>query len=370
MLIWLARLILALCLVATLLPFVPVGAWFVRLCDFPRLQLAAITVLPLSAAVALGFTVGWQREYLLLVGVSLLIIGWQVSHVAPFSPMWSKEVPDLARTDGSTVRIAVANIQYDNPKKSELLATLREIDADILLLIEIDEPWHEALQPLREQVPHGAEHISGEGLGLAFWSRLPLAGVDVQHLVSERRPSIHADVQLQDGQLIRFVGVHPTPPGLNDSTNGGRRDSRVRDAELVMVAKDIAQDPERTWIVTGDFNDVAWSHTTRLFKRLSGLQDPRVGREMLNTYHADYSLLRYPIDHMFVSTDCSVGQIERFRLPGSDHFGLLADLKIAASESHEVHVDEQSDKDDHQEADRIIDEGKQDAAERGVAVEQ
>ena len=63
-----------------------------------------------------------------------------------------------------------------------------------------------------------------------------------------------------------------------------KKDSSERDAGLVVVAKSAAKTNTPT-IITG--NLMAWSTITPLFRKISGLLDPRVGRSMFNTFPAD-----------------------------------------------------------------------------------
>jgi len=59
--------------------------------------------------------------------------------------------------------------------------------------------------------------------------------------------------------------VHPTPLVHNENPF-----SEERDKELLMVA-DLAKASKMPVIVIGNVNDVAWSYTTTLFFKMSGL---------------------------------------------------------------------------------------------------
>ena len=128
-------------------------------------------------------------------------------------------------------------------------------------------------------------------------------------------PSAHIRLRLRGGEQVALYAVHPEPPLPGD-------DSGERDAELVKVGREVRKSG-RAAIVMGDLNDVAWSHTSRLFRRLSGTLDPRVGRGPYPTYPAGLSWLSWPLDHIFVTPHFRLLGIDRLPDIGSDHRPML-----------------------------------------------
>ena len=359
--LWIVRILGFFLVLITLLPLLSTGKWYVRWWDFPRFQIAALLLIPLAIAIwlALQKNTSWEPIVWLAILVGALI--WQTSHVIQFSPLWSKEVP-IADRDSPRIKLVIANLDYENIERDPVGEQLSKEQPDVLLLVEYDKGWQQPLSELRKQFTHHHEEVRGEGLGMALWSKLPIKDAETRFLVSERRPSIWAKLELNSGQRISFVGVHPTPPGLLDSTGDTRRDSRVRDAELIMIAKEVANRSDEAWAIAGDFNDVAWSHTTRLFKRASGLNDPRIGRSFMGTYIAQYPPCRCPIDHVFLCDGFSVANLSRKRISGSDHFAVLATVSLDGS----VGVTPETKEKDYRDAREIIKEGKAHAEERGL----
>ncbi|WP_166820658.1 endonuclease/exonuclease/phosphatase family protein [Thalassoroseus pseudoceratinae] len=359
-LIWTSRVLIGGVLLLTILPLFSSGFWVVQLCDFPRVQLTLVLILPLLLLGIHFQRTSFRREHAILVGLMLLLATWQMSHLVPYTPLWDKELPDAAADAKGDVRVLVVNLKKDNTQFDAMIAMIQDYEPDLLLLIEFNEAWAKGLSPISQRYPQQVNEIRDEGLGIALWSRLPVKNGEIRHLVSDRRASIFATIELKPSKQVRFVGLHPTPPGLKDSTGNDRRNSRIRDAELVLVADEVADDPDARWIVAGDFNDVAWSATTELFKELSGLKDPRIGRELLTTYHQSYPLLRYPIDHVFFSEDTRIHRIDRVVAPGSDHFAVFTVASPVPGETPPANSK------DKQKANELVEEGKTDADKRNV----
>ncbi|MBA6232704.1 MULTISPECIES: hypothetical protein [unclassified Colwellia] len=51
---------------------------------------------------------------------------------------------------------------------------------------------------------------------------------------------------------------------------------------------------------------------------------------MFNTFHVDYPLVRWPLDHLFHSKNFTLQKSKRLPSMGSDHFPLLTRLSFTA----------------------------------------
>lgn len=353
---WIALLGAGTLVVLTAMPWLRSGWWVVRICDFPRAQLCIAGSVGFLAS--LGLLIAGERGWVVVAAAGLFAVVAivQAVYVTQFLPLWPNSVADAS--GGDRIRLLVSNLDYENPRRDEAARCLERIEIDLLVLVEVDLEWMRALDGVRERYEHRLEAVRPEGLGLVLWSKLPLTDATVEHLVTEERPSLHARVQLREGRTIAINALHPTPPGLGREQEG-REDSRKRDAELVILAKRIAEELRTERLVVGDLNDAAWSHTTRLFLRLSGMLDPRRGRGMFSTYPASKPLLRYPIDHVFVSEGFRVGGLRREIAPGSDHLAMVADLSLTTQEG----VSPAPKPADHENGAEIVRDGQKDTAE-------
>lgn len=308
-------------LLCTLLPIWRHPHWLVRAMDFPRLQLAVLALLLLLAQIVLAdFS---QPIVWLPFAVTLFCLCWQLWWILPYTVLWPAEVKSAAQHPAEAERklsIITVNVCTPNRNAETLLALVNTHKPDVLVTLESDAWWQSQLDSLSAEMPYSIKCPLDNLYGMHVYSRLPLTETEITYLVEPDVPSMHCVLHLPGSGAVRMHFLHPAPPSPTENER-----SVQRDAELVVVARSVA-DSEQPIVITGDLNDVAWSRTTRLFRKLSGLLDPRVGRGMFNTFHADYPFLRWPLDHIFHSHHFSVCTIKRLPTIGSDHFGLFTTL--------------------------------------------
>ncbi|WP_051235529.1 endonuclease/exonuclease/phosphatase family protein [Marinimicrobium agarilyticum] len=319
--LWVAVVLL---LLLTLIPLSRIEAWWVRGLDFPRLQLSCLALVLVGALLCL---LDWgQLSTWILLTLSSACLAYHAWWIVPYTPLHSKEVRSagtLSEKDRQQrIAIMTANVLTPNRNAERLLAIVAENRPDILVTLESDDWWQEQLDVLEQDYPHTIKCPQDNLYGMHVYSRYPLENAALQFLVEEDVPSIHAEAVLPSGRRVVLHFLHPAPPSPSENAT-----SSERDAELVMVGRSVAEsERDVPTIVTGDLNDVAWSLTTRLFRKVSGLLDPRIGRGMFNSFHADYPFIRWPLDHLFHSEHFVLEDMQRLPSFGSDHFPVLVRL--------------------------------------------
>lgn len=334
---------------------IPRDEWWIRGADFPRLQLLSIGLIALI--LLLIYPADWDvmRE-VIFVGL-IAAIAYQFKMVLPYTFVWKKQVKQVKPHQMHTeqqISLLVSNVLTPNQNYHLLIEQIQHLQPDLVLTLETDQTWQKALEVIEKDYPYRVPVPLDNLYGMHLYSRLELKYTEVKFILSDEIPSIHTQVILSSGMPVQLYCLHPKPPSPTEA-----KDSTLRDAELLIVGDQI-KDLDQSCIVMGDLNDVAWSRTTQLFQRISGLLDPRVGRHFINTFHANYPLLRWSLDHVFHSTDFALVKMQRLPHIGSDHFPVYVVLqsgRIFEQIQEELEETEQ----DHNDAQQAIQEGIQKA---------
>lgn len=318
---WIAISVGILAIILTVKPFIRSANWFIRLGDFPRLQV--LFLLAVSFITFLFFfNFSNPFDYIFAISLFACII-YQVRCVLPFTPIFPTEVQNAREPDfdDTNISVLIFNVLMENENYTDVLEFIKSVKADVVLLAEPNQIWAKNLASLKEIYPFEVSHILENHYGMMLFSQLEIHDTEIQFIIQDDIPSIHTQIKLRSGDDIAFHGVHPRPPVPEEK---GR--STERDGELLLVGKGV-RESNLPCIVAGDMNDAAWSNSTQLFKRISGLLDPRVGRGFYNTFHAQHKIFRLPLDHVFHSHHFRLIDLQRIKNScGSDHFPVLIHL--------------------------------------------
>jgi endonuclease/exonuclease/phosphatase (EEP) superfamily protein YafD len=335
-------------LLATGLPFINTALWWIRIFDFPRLQIAVLTLVALILAfVYVDFKWEYKLPLLLLVTVALV---YQAQLILVYTPLSKTQANDSNMpTHENSFTLLVSNVLMDNEDKESFHVMVNTYNPDVLLINEPDDAWAESISKLDPDFPYSIKYPLDNTYGMMLLSKLPLTESSVNFLVKDDVPSIFTKITLASGDKIDFYGVHPEPPQPGT-------DTYERDTELLIIGREIRESNNPT-IVAGDLNDVGWSKTSRLFRKYSGLVDPREGRGLFNTYNVFIPFFRYPLDHIFYSKEFGLLSLKKLESIGSDHFPLLIGLNYEPGADYREEVEE-TDAEEEEEVEEKIEEGR------------
>jgi endonuclease/exonuclease/phosphatase (EEP) superfamily protein YafD len=220
---------------------------------------------------------------------------------------------------GTRLRLISLNLHTQNERSDLVLKYLQDADADIIMLLEVNDRWMVAMQPLRTNYSQVLAEPREDNFGIALFSRLPLTNSEVLELGHSEVPSIATTISV-GGQEIFLLGTHPLPPG---SAAYARR----RNDQLQGIAALVRRHGPAV-VVLGDLNCTPWSPYFSDLLRDGGLKTASPQRGLFGSWPAWLPFGRIPLDHGLVSPNLRV--IEKRLGPpvGSDHLPLMVELQL------------------------------------------
>lgn len=313
-------------MIATGLSLLNYEYWWIRIFDYPKLQMIVFMLIAL-----LLYSIGtsgsglWDKIYLVLLSITII---YQMYKVKPYTHLTKLQVLAAEKNNPENYFSMVhCNVLMTNRDNERCIREITRYTPDVILVVEADKWWQKALKPLESEYPYLAHLPLENTYGMLLYSKLKLENKDFIFLVEKDIPSLNPLITLRSGVKVNCFFIHPKPPVPPEATS-----SITRDAELIMVAKSVRKS-KMPVITAGDLNDVGWSHTSELFQKVSGLLDPRIGRGMFATFNANNKFFRWPLDHIFHSKDFKVVNIKRLDYIGSDHFTIYINLSYEPEKS-------------------------------------
>ena len=309
----------AFCILTVIFAVTARDQWWIRAFDYPRLQIALLSVVVLLASIPLlEWRKTWTKLFLAALALAVAYQGY-VLHpyflpVQPVVPEHTNAQPDR------TFSLLVSNVLMENQEVDAYLDVVAKFAPDVVLVMEPNAWWTEQLAPLRAIYAFHVEQPQDNHYGMNLYSRFPLVDTQIHRFEHTGTPSIQARLQLPSGDEVIFYGTHPRPPLPENSVDAA-------DKELLIIAER-TKAADLPVVVAGDFNDVPWSFTVEKFQEISQLRDIRVGRGFYNTFDAHHPFLRMPIDHVFISPGIGLAHLAEPITYTSDHKALFVQLVV------------------------------------------
>lgn len=341
-------------LLISLLPFCRNQHWIFRVPDFIRPQLLVLQL------TILGFDIYYFDDLAFgkwgMVGIIICIL-YNFYVFARFTKFWRSNKLTPSQEYSRDIKVISVNVYQYNKAFHRFIAMIRTEQPDIFLTMESNMDWENAIASLADEYPY-SENIALENTyGMHFYTKFKIKNLKVHYFVSDDLPSIEAELETADGYKFVFFGVHPPPPSPTEEET-----SKERDGDLLSVAKQ-AKKKNLPILITGDFNTVAWSRESILFKKSSGLIDARYGRGYLATFHTKYWFFRIPLDLLYHSTSIFIKDLKILPSIGSDHFPISCVFYIDKYNDDQEDEVKTLDSDEKQEVDELIEEGQDEESE-------
>ncbi|MBT8295945.1 MAG: endonuclease/exonuclease/phosphatase family protein, partial [Gramella sp.] len=187
----------AIWILAGILPFIPNQHWVFRVWEFGRIQLLFFQ----SVTLLFGILIIEDRNEVFWL-VSIMNLALMVYHIViliPYTTLYKRNPSDDVPKHSDSVSIISANVYQFNKRYDLLIDLVKETRPDVLLTMESNKDWDEALSVLEKDYPTFKKVPLENTYGIHFYTALKVRELKVNYFVADDLPSIEAELLTPDG---------------------------------------------------------------------------------------------------------------------------------------------------------------------------
>lgn len=319
---------------------------FIRFADAPRLwwldlldTFALYAFAPFAGVLLAAGLFRSRALGLLAASAGLLFLVEFGSALLPGTPPTEASGPHL--------KVLTYNLRSPNSDPEPLLEVVRTEQPDVIVLQELTARYAERLRArVGDEYPYfmvaGIETANDGG---GVYSRLPILAHEAFRLTDEGNVLQRLRLRTEAGE-VWLVNVHLLSPQLERRRVRGRLPmlpldfhDELRDEELRRLVA-VVGNLDGPFVLAGDFNMAAGSRPSRQLPNSWRDAFREAGEGFGHTFPVGMSVPRWRlpitfplvrIDYVITSPELTPRYARVPRMPGSDHFPVVADLALPAS---------------------------------------
>lgn len=317
-------------LISYLLPFIPPKS-------FATLSVLSLGV-PLLILLNVIFFVYWllRVKKQMILSLVVLLLGWNhINSMHRFS--YSEQIEDDANFSIMSFNVRLLN-KFDwlpsKTVKEDIISLIKEENPDILCLQEYRRGDAIKLEGYHN---FNATYTKGVKGGQSIFSKFPIVNSGSLEFPNTYNNAIFVDIVKQQDTIrvytfhLQSSGIDTDVDKLKNETSGHlfKQVSSTFKAQQEQVELFLAHKAKSNYktIVTGDFNNTAYSY---IYRKIKGEDLKDTFEEAGNGFGRTYDFKFFPmrIDFILADKDFTVNGFKTYDVKLSDHYPIKATLKL------------------------------------------
>lgn len=254
----------------------------------------------------------------------------------------SEKLERQIQNDTTTKSLLLMNILSSNTNYEEVKRTIKNTDADFVVILELNEEWETELEELKSVYPYEFLDVREDNFGMGIYAKTSFIDSDIilnskglNELNKELNDGLAKwnsgkDVNILDvaklngvqmanpaifvkDETINILLLHPTPP---ISITKYRERNKYLDTKISFMK---GNSNAKTLFV-GDLNCSSFSADYKNFLAKSNLKDSQENFGFQPTWNASFPfLMQTQLDHVWHSKEIEVLHRQTLPIKGSDH---------------------------------------------------